>query len=273
VASKLQNFANRALCDLEMIVVADNLTSTRPAVRRTMEERDERLLSRLVKSLVKAGAQWIDLNPGRVPPSTWQFLVQTAERACDLPLIIDAPDAASMKTALGFCTRPAVLNFATAEPSRLGPVLDLAVDHGSDVIAATIDPHVPASAEERLALASVIVEAAAERSIAGERLVLDPLVMPLAAPGGEAHARAVITFLRALPSLFDPKPRTIAALSNLTTATAGGDASAAAAPFLAAAFGAGLDAVMMNVLDPSLAAAVRMCEVFADERLFAAGEH
>jgi cobalamin-dependent methionine synthase I len=256
-----------------MIVVADNLTSTRPAVRRAIEERDERLLARLVKSLVKAGADWIDLNPGRVPPSTWQFLVQAAEKACDLPLVIDAPDAESMETALSSCTRPAILNFATAQPSRLGPVLDLAAEHGCDVVAATIDEQVPASAEERLSLASVIVEEASARSIDPSRLVLDPMVMPLAAPGGEAHASAVIGFLRALPSLFDPKPRTMAALSNLTTATAGGDAGAAVAPFLMAAWGAGLDAVMMNVLDPSLAAAVRMCEVFADERLFAAGEH
>jgi cobalamin-dependent methionine synthase I len=259
-----------------MIVVADNLTSTRPAVRRAIEERDERLLARLVKSLVKAGADWIDLNPGRIPaaerPSTWRFLVETAERACTLPLVIDAPDAESMEIALGFCTRPAILNFATAEPSRLGPVLDLAAGHSADVIAATIDAHVPATAEERLALASVIVEEAAARSVEPGRLVLDPMVMPLALPGGEAHARAVIAFLRALPSLFDPRPRTIAALSNLTTSSAGCDASAAAAPFLAAAWGAGLDAVMMNVLDPGLASAVRMCGVFSDERLFAAGE-
>lgn len=256
-----------------MIVVADNLTSTRPTVRRALEERDERLLARLVKSLVKAGADWIDLDPGRVAPSTWRFLVQTAEKACDLPLVIDAPDAGSMETALSSCTRPAVLNFATAETERLGPVLDLAARHGSEVIAATIDARVPATAEERLALASIIVEEASDRSIDATRLVLDPMVMPLAAPGGEAHASAVIGFLRALPSLFDPRPRTVVALSNLTTATAGGDARAAAAPFLLAARGAGLDMVMMNVLDPSLAAALRMCEVFSDERLFAPGEH
>ncbi len=260
-----------------MIVAADNLTSTRPAVRRAIEERDERLLARLVKSLVKAGAGWIDLNPGRIPApersATWRFLVETAESACALPLVIDAPDTESMEIALGFCTRPAILNFATATPARLGPVLDLAAGHSANVIAATIDEKVPATSEERLALASIIVEEASARSIECERLVLDPMVMPLASPGGEAHARAVIDFLRALPSLFDPRPRTIAALSNLTTATAGGGAGAAAAPFLAAAWGAGLDVVMMNVLDPVLARTARLCSVFSDERLFASGEY
>ncbi len=260
-----------------MIVVADNLTATRPAVRRAIEERDERLLARLVKSLVKAGADWIDLNPGRIPErdrgSTWRFLVETAESACSLPLVIDAPDAGSMETALGFCTRPAVLNFATAEPDRLAPILDLAAGHSSVVIAATIDERVPATAEERLALASVIVDEASERSIGGERLVLDPMVMPLATPGGEAHARAVIDFLRALPSAFDPAPRTIAALSNLTTDAGAGDAGAAAAPFLAAAWGAGLDMVMMNVLDPVLVRTAGLCSVFSNERLFAPGEY
>lgn len=260
-----------------MILVADNLTSTRPAVRRAIEERDERLLSRLVKSLVKAGTDWIDLNPGRLHPRdrapTWRFLVETAEGACSLPLVIDAPDVTAMQDALACCTRPAILNFATAEEERLGPVLDLAAEHGSDVVAATIDARVPPTADERLALASIIVEEASARSIDPSRLVLDPMVMPLAAPGGEAHAAAVIAFLRALPSLFDPRPRTICALSNLTTATGGGDARPAAVPFLAAAWGAGLDVAMMDVLDPALVAAARLCEVFSDERLFAPGEY
>jgi cobalamin-dependent methionine synthase I len=250
-----------------MLIAADNITTSRPSVRRAIEERDSRLLARMIKGLVRSGASWIDLNPGRAPADTWRFIVETAERACDLTLMIDSSDPPSMETALSFCTRPAVLNFATAEPDRLHPVLDLAERYDTTVIAATITSSVPPTPEQRISLASLIVEEASTRGIVGDRLVLDPMVMPLAQPSGEAHARAVIEFLRTLPSLFDPLPRTLVALSNLTARTA------TAAPFLSAAWGAGLDIALLNVLDPALMSVARLCEVFDDNRVYAEAEH
>jgi hypothetical protein len=98
--------------------------------------------------------------------------------------------------------------------------------------------------------------------------------MPLALPGGEAHAWAVISVLRTTtPQLFDPAPLTMLALSKLTTATAGARAGFAAAPFLAVAWCAGLRGAMMDVFDPGLMAASRLCGVFAGKRFFAPGEY
>ncbi len=259
-----------------MIVAADNLTTSRPSVRRALEGRDEAFIGRLCQGLEQAGAAWIDLNPGYLAPArrreTWAWLVGAAEAACSAKLILDAADPVSLDLALGFCTRPPILNMATAEEARLGSVLDLAAHHGLEVIAATMTATVPPSAEERLALAALIVQEAASRGIVGERLIIDPMAMPLALAGGEAHAAAVLATLRALPQLFDPPPRRLIALSNLITASAGARAGFAAGPYLAAACGAGLEVVMMDALNPELTRLVRLLRVFEGQGIFAPGE-
>lgn len=260
-----------------MLIAADNLTACRPSLRRAMHERDGQAIADLCARAAQAGAHWLDLNPGYVAPreraELWRFLVATAEAACPQTLMLDAPEPESLALALTFCTRPPILNMATAQPERLVPVLELAAAHGLSLVAATMTATVPVDAEGRLALAAVIVDEAAKRGITGQRLILDPMAMPLALPGGEAHAWAVINVLRAIPQVFDPAPLTMLALSNLTTATAGARAGFAAAPFLCAAWGAGLTVAMMDVFDPELARAARLCGVFAGRRVFAPGEY
>lgn len=259
-----------------MLIAADNISAARPSVRRAIENKDGEAIAGLCRRCADSGADWLDLNPGYLRPGTrresWGFLVQTAESACGLTLMIDAPDAAGLELALTFCSRPPVLNMATAEPARLGPVLDIAAGHGLTVVAATMTTAVPESSDERLALAALIVQEAARRGIEGPRLVLDPMVMPLALPQGERHARAVIETLRALPHVFSPPPLSLIALSNLTTRTAGAEAGFAAAPFLAAAWGAGLSVAMMDVLDRRTMQTAALCRVFGEERIFAPGE-
>ena len=256
-----------------MIVAADNLTTSRPSVRRAVDARDEAFISGLCRDLERAGATWIDLNPGFLPASrreeTWSWLVKTVEAASAAQLILDAAEPATLELALGFCTRPPVLNMATAEPGRLGPVLDIAATHGLEVIAATMTATVPLGAEDRLALAALIVQEAQARGIVGERLIIDPMAMPLALPGGEAHAAAVLATLRALPQVFGPPPRRLIALSNLVTASAGSRTDFAAGPFLAAAFGAGLEVVMLDALNPGIMRLARLLNVFEGQGIFA----
>lgn len=260
-----------------MLIAADNLTASRPSVRRALEQRDEGFIARLCRDCAAAGAHWLDLNPGFVPlarrEEIWRFLVTAAEAACDLTLMLDAPDPASLELGLRFCTRPPVLNMATAARERLGPVLDIAAAHGLTVIAAAMTNNAPADLDERLSLAGLIVAEAQARGIVGERLALDPMVLPLALPGGEAQAWAVLQALRAIGQIFDPPPLTLVSISNLVTASAGRRAQCAAAPFLSAAFGAGLGVALMDALNPHLQRTARLCSVFEGRRIFAAGEY
>ena len=259
-----------------MIIAADNLTGARPTVRRALEQQDGSFTTTLCMSLAEAGADWLDLNPGYLSPAqrkdTWRFLVQIAEAACDLTLMLDAARPDDLELGLSFCTRPPVLNMACAEEARLGPVLDLAAHHGLKVVGATMTHSPPVEMEQRLALAALLVEEAAKRGISGDQLIIDPVVMPLALPGGEAHAASVLGLLRAVPQLFDPPPARMIGLSNLTTASAGERAPFAAGPFLAAAWGAGLEVVLMDALDQEARKMLRLLNIFDGQGVFAPGE-
>ena len=233
-----------------MIIAADNLSAARPTVRRALEQRDGDFLASLCARSEKAGAAWLDLNPGHLSPKirkdAWRWLIGLAEQSCGLTLMLDSPRPEVLAEALDFCTRPPILNMATAEKGRLEPVLDLASANGLSLVAAAMTATVPATAEERLELAAYLADRAARKGITGQRLIIDPMIMPLALPDGERHAKAVLDFIRALPQVLDPKPLTMIALSNLTTSTAGAHTGFAAGPYLAAACGAGLDAVMLG---------------------------
>jgi 5-methyltetrahydrofolate corrinoid/iron sulfur protein methyltransferase len=256
-----------------MIIVADNITTTRPSVRRMIDRRDADALAGLCRRLQAAGADWLDLNPGFVPQAkrdeVWGFMVQTAEASCDCKLMLDAPGAATLELALKHCAKPPVLNMATAQPESYAPIFDLAASHNLEVSAACITSTVPPGFDERLSLAALLVSEAAARGITGPQLILDPMVMPLGLNQGEQHARAVLDTLRAIPNVFDPKPRSMIALSNLYTKTAGVDASFCAAPFLSAAYGAGLDVVMIDVLNRELTQVLSLLQVFGGHAIFA----
>ena len=242
-------------------------------MRRMIDQRDAGTLSEFCLRLRAAGAVWLDLNPGFVPRAkrdeVWGFLVRTIEASCDCKLMLDAPDAATLELALKHCARPPVLNMATAQPQSYGPIFDLAAAHDLEVSAACITSTVPSGFDERLSLAALLVSEAAARGITGSRLILDPMVMPLGLDQGERHARAVLDTLRAIPNVFDPKPCSMIALSNLYTKTAGVDASFCAAPFLSAAYGAGLDVVMIDVLNRELTQIRSLLQVFGGHAIFA----
>ncbi|CAO0821359.1 hypothetical protein DFAR_220006 [Desulfarculales bacterium] len=69
----------------------------------------------------------------------------------------------------------------------------------------------PATHEERLALAALIVQEAGRRGIEGPHLYMDPMVLPLSLAGGETQASAALAILRACArsspaNVFSPRP-------------------------------------------------------------------
>ncbi len=95
------------------------------------------------------------------------------QAAVDKPLCIDSASPAALRSGLEAHEGRALVNSASAEAARLEPVLELVKDHGARVIALTLDDSgLPKTAQERIAIAGKLAEAAAG---AGRR------------PGGRIH--------------------------------------------------------------------------------------
>ena len=96
-----------------MIVVADNLRITLPAIGRAVERLDPEPIRQVVSACMDAGAQGIDINCGplsRSPEQKMTFLVRTVQETVDLPIVLDTANPRAMAAGLAVCSQKAMIN-------------------------------------------------------------------------------------------------------------------------------------------------------------------
>ena len=257
-----------------MIVVADNLRITLPAIRQAVERLDAGPVRQVVDACKDAGAQAIDINSGplsREARSKMAFLIQTVQTAADLPLVLDTTNPEAMAAGLALCRRRATINGISLEPHKLAHFLPLAKRFECDLVGYLLQPdgQVPADAAGRMEVAVALFGQCRQAGIDPRRLIIDPIVAPLAWQDGNRQNMAVLEVIRTLPDLLGFRVRTVAGLSNLTTGAPDGDTrrryQMAFLPMLAAA---GLEMVLMNVLDPGLMRVVPTCRNITSVQIF-----
>ena len=175
----------------------------------------------LARRQVEAGADYLDLNvdetsndvDGRVAAIRW--LVGAVEDATPAALALDSSAPEVLRAGLAAATRSAgapLLNSASLE--RLD-VLDLAAAEGCAVVlGASGEQGMPASAAERVANATRVVEEATRRGMALSALHVDPLVMPVAV---EPEVGAwFLEAVRTLRATLGPEVHLTGGLSNVS---------------------------------------------------------
>jgi len=257
-----------------MLLIADNLTVTNKAIQSAVAEKDPEPIRELVRNCVAAGAQAIDINPGplgRNPESTMTFLVDTVQAVTNLPVLIDTPSPRAIEAALRCCKCKAIINGFSLEPAKREAILPLAKEYHADIIGYLLRPdgHVPADAAERLQIALSVYEAACTAGVARERLIIDPVVVPVTWQNGNVQNRAVLSVIRQLPDLLAFPVRTVAGLSNLTATEAPrGKKLLIESAYICMLAEAGLSMVLMNVLHKETVAAARACRSLLDSSIF-----
>jgi 5-methyltetrahydrofolate--homocysteine methyltransferase len=168
-----------------------------------------------------AGADWLDLNVDEIAPDAalradaMRWLVATVEAGAGVPVAIDSSDIGVLEAGVGASAGRVgrlLLNSASVERPA---VLDLAADAGCAVVlAASGRGGMPASAEERVANATAIVEQALAAGIEAGRCYVDPLVLPVAvAPDAPGH---VLAAARALREVYGDAIHLTGGLSNVS---------------------------------------------------------
>jgi 5-methyltetrahydrofolate corrinoid/iron sulfur protein methyltransferase len=257
-----------------MLLIADNLTVTNKTVQKAVVESDPEPIRELVRSCVAAGAQAIDINPGplgRNPEDTMTFLVEVVQAATNLPVLIDTPNPRAIEAALRCCKYKAIINGFSLEPAKREAILPLAKEYNADIIGYLLQPdgHVPADAEERLQIAFSLYEALCKEGIDRERLIIDPIVVPVTWQNGNAQNRAVLSVIRQLADLLAFPVRTIVGLSNLTATEAPREKKLLIeSAYICMLAEAGLSMVLMNVLHKETVATAKACRSLLDSSIF-----
>ena len=190
------------------------------------------------------GADILDVNVGLPGTDERALLPAVCERlsaATVLPLQIDSTDPVAVEAAVRRYAGTPIINSVNGKRESLGAILPIAAHYGCNLIALTLDEHgIPDTAEERLAIAQRIVEAAGRLGISRDRILVDCLVMT--ASTNQAQA---LEILRAVTLCHERLGVKCAlGVSNISFGLPAREVMNAT--FLAAAFGAGLDAPIMN---------------------------
>ena len=245
-----------------MLVVGERIHIISPRVKAAFESRDTQLVQEMALSQVKSGADILDLNIGpskKQGPAVMEWLVPAVQAVVDVPLSLDTTNAVAMEAGLKLCRTTPVVNSASAEATRMSAMIGLAAEYKADLVALTLtDKGIPNEASERAAVALDLIAAAAEAGIGSERLLIDPLVLPVSAdqPGVMQTVEAV----RIFKQLADPPVRTIVGLSNVSNGSPNEVRGLINRVMLVMCLGAGLDAAIVDPLDKELHEWVRIVE-------------
>ena len=250
-----------------MILAADNLTVTAPAVARALADKDPEPIRRLVRRAVDAGARMLDINPGPLSPARrdrMSFLVRAVESETDLPLILDSPDPEVLAAGLAACSRPPVLSGISGDERRLAPILALAREHGTDLVVFLMDERSapPLSVEDKIALALTLRERCLAAGLAAERLIYDPLLPNLSMPDADRRVAGTVMCIRLLGggTLLPEEARTMVGLSNLRSGVRKRYPAAWETICLGALAGAGLTCLLADALDKNTVSAYQLAD-------------
>ncbi len=258
-----------------MFIVADNLNITNPVIEKAVSTLDPEPVREMVRACEVAGADAIDINSGpltRDPQTRMAFLVESVQSATDLPVLIDTANPKAMEAGLGANRKTAIINAFTLEPSRLDSILPMAKTYDTDIIGYLVYPngHVPPDAADRLDIAVELYTECHKAGLDKERLIIDPIIVPIYWQNGTSQAMEILEVIRTLPDLLGFPVRTMAALSNFTSDGGSKEKKRllekAYLPMLMAS---GLNMVMMNVLNAEITAIARVCRTIAGQRVFA----
>ena len=150
-------------------------------------------VKQLAKRQVDWGADVLDINVGHPQideAAVIPLVVEAVKSVVDVPLCIDSNDPKILAAGLKAAPGKPLINSVNGEEKQLSSVLPLVKERGAAVLGLTIGENgIPATAEERLAVAGHIIERAAKMGIPIEDIIIDPLVMTV----GHNSAAATVT--------------------------------------------------------------------------------
>lgn len=205
------------------------------------------------------GANLLDINVGLPELDEKALMVKAIKEIqgiVSLPLQIDSVNPEVIEAAVRVCNGRPIINSVNGEKKSMEAIFPIAKKYGCLVVALTLDEKgIPHTAEERLHIAEKIINTAAEYGISKDDLIVDTLV--LTASAQQKDVQETIKGLRLVKEKLGVK--TTLGISNVSFGLPARENLNRT--YLATALGAGLDAPIMDPLDPEMVATVKAFNV------------
>ena len=172
--------------DQPTVIIGERINPTgRKKVLAALQEGNFDMIREDATSQVAAGAKILDVNagvPGADEPALLLQVMRTVLEVSDVPLCFDTADPEALAAALNHYEGKALVNSVNGEERSLEAVLPLVKEHGAAVIGLCMDEQgIPATPEDRLAVAGRIIERAGKLGIPTEDVIIDPLALTMGA--------------------------------------------------------------------------------------------
>jgi 5-methyltetrahydrofolate--homocysteine methyltransferase len=180
-------------------VIGERINPTgKKRFQQALLENDLDYIASLAVAQEDAGADILDVNvgyPGVDETAMLPRAVMAIQEATALPLMLDSSDPDALEAALRVYNGKAAVNSVNGDAEVLERVLPLIKKYGASVVGLTLDRSgVPQTAEQRVAIARRILDAALERGIAREDVWIDCLTLTVSAQ--QEQARETLNALR-----------------------------------------------------------------------------
>ncbi len=176
----------RAVAVEDVTVVGERINPTgKKRFQQALREGDmDYILTQAVEQM-NAGAQILDVNvglPGVDEPALMEAAVKAIQSVVDLPLQLDSSNPAALERGLRVYNGKPIVNSVNGEQKVLDTILPLCKKYGAAVVGLTLDETgIPKKAEERVAVARRIQQAALDAGIPNEDIYIDCLTLTASA--------------------------------------------------------------------------------------------
>jgi 5-methyltetrahydrofolate corrinoid/iron sulfur protein methyltransferase len=258
-----------------IILIGERINGSFKDVGRAIQEKSVDVIRERACKQAKAGAHYLDVNMGAASRDVqdYAWLVKTVAESTHLPLSLDCNKIEHFKVGLEAYRevagdRPVLINSTTAEDSKLGPLLEMAAQYDASILGVVMDERgSPQDVDRRVELGAKIFGAALEAGIPQDRIILDPIVMPVKFM--QDQPKNVLAAIQQLTMLSDPAPHISIGLSNVASKT--DERKLINRTFMVMAMAMGLDCAILDVSDADLMASVLTAELLMNKEIYSDG--
>lgn len=244
-----------------MILIGENIHVISKSVREALVSRDEKFIGELVK--LQKNMDYIDLNVGPAKSGMegiLSWLSSIVKKESDLNISFDTTNFDEMKRGLEAFSGKSFINSTSKDEPRLEKMTDLALEFDSNLIALTLSKEtgIPKTSDGRLEIAFEIYEKCMEKGIDSSKIFFDPLILPVSVD--QSQAVEALNTIKMIKESFEPSVKTVIGLSNISNGSPKEMRGLINRVFAVLAYGAGLDAAIIDAKDIELVRIFRMLE-------------
>ncbi|MGB2862359.1 MAG: dihydropteroate synthase [Sedimentisphaerales bacterium] len=261
-----------------MILIGERINGMFKNVKEAITQKDKKVIQELAKKQTEAGASYLDVNVGTAAADqegTIQWLVETIQETCSTPLSLDSqkPNVIAAGLKVINADNGVILNSTPLNKKSDEEILDKYIEMANgagpkaNIITLTMDKNgVPQDIDTRVAIAAEIVSKAMEKGFSTQRLLIDPIILPVRVPNAQVQPGNILSAMDQIRLLAEPAPVMTIGLSNLSQGTT--ERSLINRIFLAMGISRGLDSAIVDVLDQDLMNVVATAEMLMDKQIY-----